>query len=273
MTDRWIFHTPGPAYDEQINYGPGEFDFARLRLPHRAGPHALIVYLHGGFWRSFVSLEHAEHVCAALTRLGFATYCVEYPRTGQVGGGWPGSFKAVGQAVDTLPRLAPRFDLDLGRLVVMGHSAGGQLAQLLAGRPQLVTNHPLYTLDPLPIKGVISLAGVSDLVQGYRLGLGEEAVAAFMGGSPDALPDQYREATPLNSLPLGLPQLLIHGDDDKRVPFAFSQEYQTRAQALGDWIELVRLAGAGHFDLIDPHSAAWPVVEQSVLDFMAQFET
>lgn len=255
-----ILTRPAPAADHRLAYGEDPNQFGDLRLPAGRGPHPLVVYLHGGFWRAAYSLEHAGHACAALTALGFATWNVEYRRVGQPGGGWPRTFQDVAAGADYARALAERFPLDILRTLAMGHSAGGQLALWLAARHRLASSGPLHTARPLGLVGAVSLAGVVDLVRAAELELGSHAVAQLLGGTPQLVPDRYASTSPFELLPLSTPQVLLHGTADDRVPYEISQRYADAARAAGDPVELVTLPGAGHFEVIDPRSHVWPEV-------------
>ncbi|HMA36210.1 MAG TPA: alpha/beta hydrolase [Chloroflexia bacterium] len=260
-----ILDLPPPPADARIPYGPGPLQFGDLRLPAGPGPYPLAIVIHGGYWLNAYSLDHIGHLCAALTRAGVATWSLEYRRLGDPGGGWPGTFQDVAAGADYLRTLAPRYHLDLGRVVAVGHSAGGQLALWLAARPHRPATDPLYTADPLPLRGVVSLAGVVDLQRAWELQLGNGVVEQLLGGTPAAVPARYAATSPRALLPLGVPQRLIHGSADPIVPFALSQAYQVAATAAGDDARLVALPGAGHFEPIDPRSRQWPIVQDTVL--------
>jgi acetyl esterase/lipase len=188
----------------------------------------------------------------------FAVWNIEYRRVGEAGGGWPGTFQDVARAVDYLTILAFSYNtLDLKRVVAIGHSAGGHLALWLATRYRLPASEITVGTSPLPLNGVISLAGVNDLDQAWHLHLGGDAVAALLSGSPTEHPARYQLASPAALLPLGIPQVLIHGTADDRVPLIVSQDYATRAFHAGDTIKLLELPDVNHFALIDPTSQAW----------------
>jgi acetyl esterase/lipase len=210
---------PPPEADERIAYGPDPLHFADVR--HAQGD-ALAVMLHGGAWRAAYDLDHFGHLCVALRAAGVATFNVEYRRTGQPGGGWPGTFEDVLLAVEHARTLARR-------LVLVGYSAGGHLALLAAGHTHL------------PVLGI---AAVSD-----PGGWDNDAVEAFFGGRPPA------EASPLAQAPLGVPCVLVHGTRDDVVPFDQSERYAAAGDAT-----LIALDGAGHFEPIDPHSPESSVV-------------
>jgi acetyl esterase/lipase len=260
-----ILSQPAPPADFRLAYGPDPLHIGDLRLPSGDGPHPLVIVVHGGFWRNRYDLEHIGHVCAALTARGLATWSIEYRRIGDPGGGWPGTLLDAGRAADYARELAPRFNLDLDRTVTAGHSAGGHLALWLAARPRLDPASELATPNPLRVRGAVSLAGVSDLRAAYDLRLSQRVVAELLGGSPDEVPERYASASPAELLPLGVPQVLIHGTSDGPVPFQISADYAARAASLGDQARLIPLEGAHHFELIDPGSREWPAVEQAIV--------
>jgi acetyl esterase/lipase len=250
---------------ERIAYGSAPEQFADLRRPAGGAPLALVVVIHGEFWRSRDDLDVMVPACEALARGGFATWNVEYRRVGNPGGGWPGTFLDVGAAVDHLKRLAPQRGLDLRRVVILGHGAGGQLALWCAGR-RWIRSGDLRTAKPLKLRGAVSLAGIVALRRAYELRV--EGVEALMGGSPDVVADRYATGDPMSLVPLGLPQALVHGAADTVVPASLGVDYQREAKARGDDVRLVSLPGVGHFELIDPSTRAWaetPMALRAVL--------
>jgi acetyl esterase/lipase len=240
-------------------YGPGADRFGELWRPAGEGPWPVVALLHGGFWRAGRTLELLRPLAADLAGRGFAAWNLEYRRVGQPGGGWPGTCEDVAAGLDHLAGLAGRAPLDLDRLVVAGHSAGGHLALWSAARAGLPPGVP--GAGPLVApRLVVSLAGVCDLRAGAAEGIGEDAVAGFLGATPDQAPERYRLASPRARLPLRVRQLLVHGDADTRVPVSQSRAYATAAAAAGDPVELVELAGVDHMAVIDPGSPAWAEV-------------
>ncbi len=264
----WVLETPAPAADARIPYGDSPHQFGDLRLPSGAGPHPVVVVVHGGFWRAKYSLEHVGHLCADLTQRGYATWSLEYRRVGHPGGGWPGTLEDVARGTDFLRTLAGTHQLDLGRVVALGHSAGGHLAAWLGARARLTPGGVLYREDSLRPRGVVALAGVVDLEEAFARRLGAGIVEDFLGGTPAQVPERYREASPAALQPLGVPQVLVHGTEDEDVPVALSERYCERGQALGDPVRLVRLPGAGHFEVIDPRSREWPSVVDAIASLL-----
>ncbi|GIV95457.1 MAG: hypothetical protein KatS3mg057_0114 [Herpetosiphonaceae bacterium] len=268
MSGADIFSHPAPAGAKRIAYGRMALQFGDLRLPAGGGPFPVVIMIHGGFWRSAYDLEHTGHLCAALTDAGVATWNIEYRRVGNPGGGWPGTFFDVALATDFVRELARSYPLDLSRVVVAGHSAGGHLALWVAGRQRIPATSPLYCVDPLPLHGVVSLAGVSDLLAAWQLNLSSGAVRDLLGGAPERVPERYAEASPAALLPLGVRQALIHGTLDDTVPFSLSKSYSDAAAAQGDPVTLLPLPGAGHFEPIDPSSQEWPLVRECILHLL-----
>ena len=259
-----ILEVPAPAPDLALPYGPDPQQFGELRVPRGRGPHPVVIAIHGGFWRAEYGLGHLGHLCAALTSAGIATWSLEYRRIGHQGGGFPGTLLDVARGADHVRRIARDHDLDLARAVAVGHSAGGHLALWLAGRGRLPRSHALWCADPLALRGVVSLAGVSDLERAFDLGLGDGVVEALLGGTPAHFPARYAGASPRALLPTGVRTVLLHGADDDTVPASMSADFVDAARAAGDDSRLELLAGTGHFELIDPRAAQWAAVERSV---------
>ncbi len=137
QSSRDILTRPAPPVDHRLSYGTDEFQFGDLRLPKGAGPHPVAIVIHGGCWMSEYGLSYMGHLSAALTEAGVATWCVEYRRVGNQGGGWPGTFEDVARAADHLRKIAKTYPLDLNQVIAVGHSAGGHLALWLAARKLL----------------------------------------------------------------------------------------------------------------------------------------
>jgi acetyl esterase/lipase len=258
MSDDILSLKPPPA-DARLAYGSDPNQFLDLRLPapaKRNGPHALVINIHGGYWRAQYNLEHLGHLCAALAARGLATANLEYRRVGNDGGAWPGTFADIRAAYQFLVQNAQARNLDAQRVVVMGHSAGAQLALCLAAHER-------------SLRRVVSLAGVTDLQRAYQLHLSNDAVVEFLRGTPREVPDHYREADPMELSIPGATQWLMHGSADDVVPPDFSHDYvlakQKRTGKEKEDVHLLEIAGAGHFDLIDPRTQAWKRVEETVL--------
>lgn len=268
MSDpREVLSRQSPHPDLTVRYGPDADNAADVRLAAGTGTAPLIVFIHGGFWRIEYDRTHVGPLADALTAAGYHVAVPEYRRVGQVGGGWPGTFDDVAAAVDAVPELVAEAAgpgrVDLDRVVLVGHSAGGHLALWAAGRHRLPSGSRWRREIPPRLHGVVALAAISVLSQASDLGGG--AVADLLGGAPDSVPDRLAQTDPALLPPIGVPATLLHGADDDRVPVAQSRAYASTAWGAGDIAELREMPGCEHFGLIDPLSSAWP----AVLDAMA----
>jgi len=272
---------PSSTAEHRIHYDSGPFQFGDLRLPTTKERHPVAIVIHGGCWKAqhgslVADLENTGPLSSALTSLGIATWNIEYRRIDNPGGGWPGTFQDVAHAVDYLRELAKSFPLDLNRVVVVGHSAGGHLATWAAARHRLPEDSPLFSTKPLRVTGVVNLAGPGNLesfLALQNLVCGDPVISSLMGGVPADVPDRYRDASPSNLLPVGVKQFLIVGAQDKTVPPHFMKEYEKEATRMGDDVDLTVVENAAHFEVIAPGSVAWAPVEaavRSILNFVVQ---
>jgi acetyl esterase/lipase len=213
------------------------------------------VLMHGGFWSARYDLRLGDRLVEDLAGRGFAVWNLEYRRLGwRSGGGWPATLEDVAAGMDHLGKLdAP---LDLARVVAIGHSAGAQLAFWAAARRGLPAGAPGAEPSVRP-SAAVAQAGVLDLREAARLELARGATQRFLGGPPGKLPRRYDLASPIERLPLGVPQLLVHGEADDLVPIAIARRHHERAREAGDRCELVALPGVGHMKHLDPRSEAW----------------
>jgi acetyl esterase/lipase len=261
---------PVPPPDHRLAYGEHPLQFGELRLPAGPGPHPVAVLLHGGCWRAEYDLEYMSHMGAALARAGVAVWTPEYRRVGDEGGGWPGTFQDAAGALARLDQLAQDYPLDLERVVLVGHSAGGHLALWLAARHNLPVADTLHVPGPLRIRGVVSLAGITDLARYAEGGRGcNAAVPLLMGGSPAEQPERYAAANPIELLPLEVPVRLLQGALDPIVKLEQASAFAERAGAYGEDVRIELIEGAGHFDLVAPYAPAWSAVQAAVLEVLA----
>ncbi|GAA0576446.1 alpha/beta fold hydrolase [Kribbella sandramycini] len=236
----------------QVRYGDDESQIAELHLPPGTATVPVAVVIHGGFWQSAYGMSLATPLAADLARNGIAGYAIEYRRVGN-GGGWPATFEDVAAAIDA---LADQPRVELGKVVAIGHSAGGHLAVWAAGRSALPPAAP-GAAPRVQLRGAVSQAGVLDLAAAHREQVGGSAVQELLGGTPDSDPDRYALASPIERLPLKVPIALVHGTRDAAVPLSQSQSYLAAARKVGDPVTLKELAHVGHFELIDPRDEAW----------------
>ncbi|MEV0132318.1 alpha/beta hydrolase [Dactylosporangium sp. NPDC050688] len=251
---REVLSRPARPADFTLRYGEHPDQVADVRLPVVPGA-PLVLFLHGGFWRSEWDRAHAGPLAADLADRGYAVATVEFRRTGQPGGGWPGTFADIAAAAVAVPDLLAKELAHRGlrpvavdRPILAGHSAGGHLALWYAA------------VAPDAVGAVVALAPVADLTRAYDLDLDDGAVADLLGGAPDQVPEAYAAADPMRNLPSKVRTVIVHGSDDPIVPVALSRDFCQAARRAGGDTTLVELAGVEHFAVIDPLSAAWPAV-------------
>jgi acetyl esterase/lipase len=204
------------------------------------------VLIHGGFWRARYGRELENCLVRDLVVRGWAVWNIEYRRLGD-GGGWPTTFEDVRAAISALPLAGER-------VVAIGHSAGGQLA-LLAGSRTTV-----------PLRAVVSLAGVVDPHETDRSGDDHGLIARLLGGGPDAVPERWREASPRAQVPLGIRYVLACGTAD--VHWEPNKATAEAARLAGDDVELLPLSDAGHFELVDPAAPEWAIIRARIQDLL-----
>lgn len=245
------------AGPRKVAYGSHPDQFGEFTTPGGSGAaRGIVVVIHGGYWRSEYGLDLMRPAAADLVKAGWATWNVEYRRVGG-GGGWTSTFDDVAQALDHVRTFASaRFDAS--RVYAVGHSAGGHLAAWLAARPGLPAGAPGSWADRRPhvrLAGVVSQAGVLDLIGGARLGDG--AVEDLVGGTPGSAPQRYAVASPAERVPTRVPTICVHGTGDDVVPIAQSEAYVRRAVAAGDRAQFVPVPGVDHPSVIQPGTPGW----------------
>jgi acetyl esterase/lipase len=275
-----ILSRPVLQADHRIAYGSDPSQFGDLWLPESNAKalFPVVVFFHGGWWKSEYDLGHAGYLCAALKREGIAVWSVEYRRRGATGGAWPATFKDAAAGFDFVSTLMKSYSLDPSRLLTMGHSAGGLLAFWMAGRHRIDPKSELFLPQlKLDLRGAVSLAGAVDLrltidLAGTSLFAHDrEEVLGLMGGSPGQHPERYRSCNPGDLLPLSAPQLLLQGTDDDQIPSELPQLWAEMSTSRGSHATVTMIESADHFDVIDPSSRAWETVVTRLRTFIAAY--
>ncbi|WP_419810096.1 alpha/beta hydrolase [Sphingomonas sp.] len=256
---------PRPHADATVSYGTDPHQKVDVWLPAGAGRHPVVLMVHGGCWTtSIADRTLMDWIAADLRASGVAVWNVDYRGVDRPGGGYPGTFRDVSTAADALRANAARFRLDLTRVVAVGHSAGGHLALWLAARPKLPAASPLRTPHPLPIAHVVSLGGLPDLEATAAApdnGCGTEVIQQLTGG-------HFADTSVPRLLPLGVPQDLVNGTDDKIIPARLATGYVVQAKAKGDRVALHMIPATGHVELIAPETAAWAQAKRLILEVL-----
>ncbi len=241
-----VLSHPFNDYAQKISYGENELQYGLLWLPQDNPSPPLVVLIHGGCWLNSFDVNHSSALSSALAESGFAVWSLEYRRTGDPGGGWPGTFDDIQSALSKLSNLQ-ELGVDTNRYAIAGHSAGGHLALLAGGKFKNAS-------------AVIGLAAIAD-IETYARGSNncQTATPAFMGSNPESKPDDYASANPARQS-LHPNTLLLHGDRDTIVPLS-----QSQALSLP-----VRIAeGAGHFDWIHPETPAFTILLNVLREYLA----
>lgn len=236
-------------------YGSHPSQYAELYLPERRTRPGVAIIIHGGFWRQAYGAEYGRPLAADLARRGWIAWNLEYRRTAGGGGGWPATFADVAAGIDLLGVLLPDLGLDPGPVVAIGHSAGAQLALWAGGRHRLPAGVP-GALERPCLDGVVAQSGAIDLGLAHQLNLSHGAVRELLGSDPEQDDGRWRWADPIRLLPLGVPVVAIHGDNDQDVPAIVSESYVRAAAAAGDRIEWVPIHG-DHYGVISVGNPAW----------------
>ncbi|MFC8312397.1 alpha/beta hydrolase family protein [Gordonia sp. NPDC057258] len=240
--------------------GDSEQNWAELYLPageQRVDTIPLVVLIHGGAWQSALGADVFEPLARDLADRGMAVYNIEYRRVGS-GGGWPTTFRDVASALDhvvVVDRQFPQIDTD--DELVVGHSAGAQLAVWGGTRHKLeddeVGARPLFR----PTR-VVSLAGPLDMT--YAATHGDDRIVTALGGTPAQVPQRYTMVDPIQNIDPDTPVVAVHGTADRMVSPANSQRYAAAVVKAGGDAEAVLIPGGNHGSVVTSNAPEYPRV-------------
>jgi acetyl esterase/lipase len=261
MTWDDLLARPRPDPTHTIKWGPGATDIADLWLPESAGPHPVVLMVHGGCWQKAIADRTLMNYAAEdLRRNGLAVWNIEYRGVDEDGGGYPGTFFDVAHATDALREHAATYDLKTDRIAAFGHSAGGHLSLWLAARHKLPAASPLRMDNPLKINAVLNSGGLADLKASAPVTL-PDCLASIMGdltGKPSTTrADVFADTSPAELLPIATRQVSLNGDKDGIAPPSLGEGYTARARAAGDTAETVIVPDTGHVELVSPGTEAF----------------
>lgn len=246
---------------QRYAYGADPSQYADLYLPVGPQCRGVVVIIHGGYWRSSFSADLGIPLAEDLRGRGYICWNLEYRRVGN-GGGWPETFHDIATGIDVLAEASAEHDFLLERVTALGHSAGGHLALWAAGRDRL----PLV-LGSVRLTGVVSQSGLLDLAMAHRLGLSGNAAVDLLGVPPEQDRERWLQADPMTAIPLDVPVIALHADEDEAVPLSESTNYVDAAVAAGADARLVMVPG-NHFGMITPGAPAW----QDVVAALAELD-
>ncbi|MFN7398159.1 MAG: alpha/beta hydrolase [Sandaracinobacter sp.] len=271
MNPRSVMSLPAAVPSETLTYGGAPSQKIELFLPppNAENPEALrpvVVLIHGGCWQQKVAgMELVRPAAGAFLEKGFAVWSITYRRIDEEGGGYPGTFRDVGAAIDALRDHAEAKKLDLNRVVLWGHSAGGHLALWAAGRHKLPADSPLRTENPLRPRGVVSVGGFGSLQKWeseIRNICGADSVpklapSTTADGTERTADQRFADTSPERLLPTGVPAVMLHGVFDYVAFPAIGLEHAQDGRKAGDRVDIQIAPIAGHFEVIAPGTAAF----------------
>lgn len=212
---------------------------------------AVVVYIHGGYFRQRADLTHARPLAEALAGKGALVVLPEYRRTGG-DGGHPRTLEDITAALGFVRSSLGEWGVPAeaaARVVITGHSAGGCLAMSWAS----------HRTAPEVWGRVVALSPITDLVREMEMGLAEGAVLDYMGVDFRKDPAPYLFEDPRSRvalIPEGFDLLLVHGTEDHTVDIGFARQFPA---------PLLEIAEANHFEVIDPAHPAFRRVAATLL--------
>ncbi len=199
-----------------------------LYQPVGPGPFPVILYLHGGSWRSG-NKDNFAKLAPDLAAQGYAGFAVNYDLHPHA---WPLAFEETESAIRFLRAHAAEYHLDPDRIVVTGTSAGGQLAALAALTPKGADTR---------VVAAIELNGVYDLHGSYGV------IKRYLGVSCGDQPPVCDAASPISQVHAGAPPFFMgHGTSDHVVPYAAAQAFTAALRQAGDTVVPFDANGGPH---------------------------
>lgn len=264
---------PRPVASHTLRWGEGVTDVVDLWLPEGAGPHPVVVMVHGGCWqKSIADRALTDWMADGLRQQGWAVRNIEYRGVDQAGGGYPGTFLDASAATDQLREHATEYNLDLSRVTGIGHSAGGHLVLWLAARSKLPEDSPLRVSDPLKFHGVVVSGGLADLEASRPVTAPSCLDAVYdqlTGPASPERPDPPSDTSPARLFPVGVAFVSVNGSEDRIAPPMLADALTRKAEAAGDSASLVIIPATGHVELVSPGTQAFNIQSQILSDFIA----
>jgi acetyl esterase/lipase len=217
------FYNRDSKVDTYTYNGKLRLDFYPARTP---GSRPCVLVVHGGSWKSgdnkqlpelnFYLSEAGYHVAALNYRLA-PTYKS------------PSAVQDVEAALDYLSLHAGKLNIDTSRIVLLGRSAGAQIALLAA-----------YTTNRAGVKGVVDFYGPADMIWGYSVPSNplvmdsRKVMSDYLGGTYEQVPENYFKSSPIEFVSkTSVPTLIIHGENDVLVAYQHSVKLQKKLNENG----------------------------------------
>ena len=223
-----------------LTYGTAAGEELKLDLsvPAGPGPFPVCILVHGGGFEKG-DKRNFKTLFGPLTAAGFAWVSINYRLA--PAHKYPGSVEDLETAIRWVKAHASEYRFDVGRIVLIGESAGGYLVSLVGAR----------NYEDTRVAAVVPFYGSSDHVVRFLATKDNPApgYASYFGVTEDneATRKLLVEASPVTYVRPGLPPfLLIHGNADQRVPYEQSVIFEARLKAAGVPVELITIEGGGH---------------------------
>jgi len=238
----------------KIKYGSGHFQFGDLYLPE-ANCIGTVCLLHGGFWTMPFGLDQFDGIATQLFKLGYCVWNIEYRRIGEKQYNWKNAFEDSVNAVNELENIRKLYNqINLSKVFVAGHSAGGHLAVWLNSQELKISVTKFIGLSPL-----------LDLELAYQKNSGNGSVEKFLQGKPEEFPERYLFGSPIKLHKKESAELIIHGNRDEQIPIEWSKQYHEKVKQVTDKSQLIELEKCGHMDFIDPKSEAFEILKSNLI--------
>ena len=220
-------------------------------LPDRPGPHPGVLLIHGGGWK-YGDLYHGiTESAVAAAAAGLVVVSPNYRLSTEAL--WPAQRDDVACALRWMKVHADELDLDPTRIAAVGHSAGGQLALMLAEAPELGPPAWCDSQADGQVQAAVSMAGPSDMVTFYAdtLRFGRRVTRDLLGLSCRRVtPQALEKASPLSWVDAaGPPVLQVVGGTDALVPGVVAASYDAALRRVGRESLVVTVPDAGHNDI------------------------
>jgi acetyl esterase/lipase len=222
-----------------------------LYLPRGKAREPLIVWVHGGAWRSG---SKKSMPLSKLVEEGYPVASVDYRLSTQAK--FPAQVHDIKAAIRFLRGHGERWHLPKKKIVVAGDSAGGHLAALVGvsnGNAELEGEVGSDRGQSSDVQGILSFYGAANLTTilkqstPHGLEVRVPALDLLLGGQPDAVPELARLASPVFHVDHDDPPLLLlHGDQDPQMPINQSLELWGAYKRVKAPVQLEVVHGAGH---------------------------
>ena len=211
--------------------------------PLAVGKYPTLIIIYGGAWRQGSPNGH-EQFSSYIAAQGYSVITIDYRHAPQYR--FPAQLEDVETALQYIGDRAEELEVDTDKMVIMGRSAGGHLAKLAAYR------------EATAFRGVISYYGPTNLTEGYYdlpvpdpIDI-QAVLQDFLGGTPEQLPELYKQASPINYIYPNLPpSLLIYPGRDRLVQVKFGRELYAKLKATNNPAIFLEIPWAEHaFDAV-----------------------